>query len=76
MPSVDSVVMHHLLERRYRIDSPSNLLMSSKDFGRFRGLIEKLDAGALNALQEKGSMQIDGVEFAALLGRVAPVRFR
>lgn len=36
-----------------------------KDFGRFRGLIEKLDAAALNALQERGSMQIDGVEFGA-----------
>ncbi|MGV3591458.1 MAG: DUF5915 domain-containing protein [Gammaproteobacteria bacterium] len=36
-----------------------------KDFGRFRGLIEKLDAASLNALQEKGSLQIDGVEFGA-----------
>ncbi len=36
-----------------------------KDFGKFRGLIEKLDAGALNALQEKGSLTIDGVEFGA-----------
>lgn len=36
-----------------------------KDFGRFRGLIEKLDAAALNTLQDKGSMQIDGVEFGA-----------
>jgi GNAT superfamily N-acetyltransferase len=35
VPSINSVVMHHLLERRYQIGSPSNLLMSSKDFGRF-----------------------------------------
>lgn len=35
VPSVNAVVMHHLLERRYKIDLSSNLLMSSKDFGRF-----------------------------------------
>jgi GNAT superfamily N-acetyltransferase len=35
VPSVNAVVMHHLLERHYKIDSPSNLLMSSKEFGRF-----------------------------------------
>jgi isoleucyl-tRNA synthetase len=35
-----------------------------KDFGRYRGLIEKLDAQALNALQEKGSLEIEGLEFS------------
>jgi GNAT superfamily N-acetyltransferase len=35
VPSINSVVMHHLLERRYKIDLPPNLFMSSKDFGRF-----------------------------------------
>jgi GNAT superfamily N-acetyltransferase len=35
VPSVNVVVMHHLLERGYKIDSPPGLLMSSKDFGRF-----------------------------------------
>jgi GNAT superfamily N-acetyltransferase len=35
VPSINSVVMHHLLGRRYKIDLSSNLLMSSKDFGRF-----------------------------------------
>jgi len=34
-----------------------------KDFGRFRGLIEKLDATALIRLQEAGSVNIDGVDF-------------
>jgi isoleucyl-tRNA synthetase len=34
-----------------------------KDFGRFRGLIEKLDAAALNNLQEQGTLTLDGVEF-------------
>jgi isoleucyl-tRNA synthetase len=34
-----------------------------KDFGRYRGLIEKLDAAALNALQEKGALTVEGVEF-------------
>jgi isoleucyl-tRNA synthetase len=36
-----------------------------KDFGRFRGLIEKLDAAALNALQENGSLTLDGVVFSS-----------
>src|SRR5690606_32769539 len=36
-----------------------------KDFGRFRGLIEKLDAAALNQLQDAGSLTLDGVEFSA-----------
>jgi GNAT superfamily N-acetyltransferase len=35
VPSINSAVMHHLLERRYKIDPASNLLMSNKDFGRF-----------------------------------------
>jgi isoleucyl-tRNA synthetase len=34
-----------------------------KDFGRLRGLIEKLDASALNSLQEQGTLDIDGVRF-------------
>jgi hypothetical protein len=33
VPSINSGVMHHLLERGYKIDAPPNLLMSSKDFG-------------------------------------------
>jgi isoleucyl-tRNA synthetase len=36
-----------------------------KDFGRFRGLIEKLDAAALNQLQESGTLVIDGVNFGS-----------
>lgn len=36
-----------------------------KDFGKFRGLIEKLDAAALNALQESGSLTLDGVVFSS-----------
>ena len=36
-----------------------------KDFGRFRGLIEKLDAAALNSLQEAGSLTLDGVVFSS-----------
>jgi hypothetical protein len=35
VPSINAVVMHHLLERGYKIDSPSGLLMSSEDFGQF-----------------------------------------
>jgi isoleucyl-tRNA synthetase len=35
-----------------------------KDFGKFRGLIEKLDPAALNNLQETGSLIIDGVTFS------------
>ena len=35
VPSINVVVMHHLLERGYKIDSPPGLLMSSRDFGRF-----------------------------------------
>jgi hypothetical protein len=35
VPSVNVVVMHHLLERGYKIDAPPGLLMSSRDFGRF-----------------------------------------
>src|SRR5690606_21252569 len=36
-----------------------------KDVGRFRGLIEKLGAEALNALQEQGSLTLDGTEFSS-----------
>ncbi len=35
-----------------------------KDFGKFRGLIEKLDAAALNRLQATGSLTIDNVPFS------------
>ena len=35
VPSINVVVMHHLLERGYQIDSPPGVLMSSRDFGRF-----------------------------------------
>ena len=35
-----------------------------KDFGKFRGLIEKLDAAALNTLQATGSLTIDNVAFS------------
>ena len=35
VPSINVVVMHQLLERDYQIDSPPNLLMSSRDFGLF-----------------------------------------
>ncbi len=35
VPSINVVVMRHLLERGYQIDSPPGLLMSSRDFGRF-----------------------------------------
>lgn len=35
VPSINVIVMHHLLERGYKIDSPPNLLMSSRDFGLF-----------------------------------------
>jgi GNAT superfamily N-acetyltransferase len=35
VPSINVVVMHHLLERGYKIDAPPGLLMSSRDFGRF-----------------------------------------
>ena len=35
-----------------------------KDFGKFRGLIEKLDAPALTQLQESGSLTIDTVTFS------------
>jgi isoleucyl-tRNA synthetase len=35
-----------------------------KDFGRFRGLIEKLDAAALNELQDTGTLTLDGVGFS------------
>ena len=35
VPSINVVVMHHLLERGYKIDAPPGLLMSSSDFGRF-----------------------------------------
>ncbi len=35
-----------------------------KDFGKFRGLIEKLDAAALNTLQATGSLTIDNVPFS------------
>jgi isoleucyl-tRNA synthetase len=36
-----------------------------KDFGKFRGLIEKLDATSLNTLQATGSLTIDGTSFGA-----------
>jgi hypothetical protein len=35
VPSINVVVMHHLLERGYKIDAPPGLLMSSRDFGQF-----------------------------------------
>ena len=35
VPSINVVVMNHLLERGYKIDAPPGLLMSSEDFGRF-----------------------------------------
>ncbi len=35
-----------------------------KDFGKFRGLIEKLDSAALNSLQETGSLNIAGTDFS------------
>ena len=35
VPSINVVVMHHLLERGYKIGTPPGLLMSSRDFGRF-----------------------------------------
>jgi GNAT superfamily N-acetyltransferase len=35
VPSINVVVMHDLLERGYKIDTPPGLLMSSSDFGRF-----------------------------------------
>jgi GNAT superfamily N-acetyltransferase len=35
VPSINVVVMNHLLERGYQIDTPPGLLMSSRDFGRF-----------------------------------------
>jgi GNAT superfamily N-acetyltransferase len=35
VPSINVVVMNHLLECGYKIDTPPSLLMSSKDFGRF-----------------------------------------
>ncbi|HTQ98992.1 MAG TPA: isoleucine--tRNA ligase [Candidatus Acidoferrum sp.] len=35
-----------------------------KDFGKFRGLIEKLDAKSLTQLQETGALTIDGVTFS------------
>jgi isoleucyl-tRNA synthetase len=36
-----------------------------KDFGKFRGLIEKLDAAALNSLQAQGTLTIDNVVFSS-----------
>jgi GNAT superfamily N-acetyltransferase len=35
VPSINVVVMHELLERGYKMDTPPGLLMSSRDFGRF-----------------------------------------
>lgn len=35
VPSINAVVMHHLLERGYKIDSPPGFFMSSEDFGQF-----------------------------------------
>jgi hypothetical protein len=35
VPSINVVVMNHLLERGYKIDAPPGSLMSSRDFGRF-----------------------------------------
>jgi GNAT superfamily N-acetyltransferase len=35
VPSINIVVMQHLLERGYKIDAPPGLLMSSRDFGQF-----------------------------------------
>jgi len=35
-----------------------------KDFGRFRGLIEKLSSDQLNALQEAGSLTLDSETFS------------
>jgi GNAT superfamily N-acetyltransferase len=35
VPSINVAVMHHLLERGYKIDTPANLLMSNREFGRF-----------------------------------------
>jgi hypothetical protein len=35
VPSINVVVMNHLLERGYEIDAPPGLLMSSREFGRF-----------------------------------------
>ncbi len=35
-----------------------------KDFGKFRGLIEKLDSASLNTLQETGTLTIDGIAFS------------
>jgi GNAT superfamily N-acetyltransferase len=35
VPSINVAVMHHLLERGYKIDAPAGFLMSSSDFGQF-----------------------------------------
>ncbi len=34
-----------------------------KDFGRFRGLVEKLDARTLTAFQDSGRLTLDGIDF-------------
>ncbi len=35
VPSINVVVMDHLLKRGYKIDTPPGFLMSSREFGRF-----------------------------------------